>query len=67
MSNVIAADDRIEIELVNVNDDAAVTVGCSGVDDAAITIEFEMNDDNTLVLQVPDTESDIRCDLIISN
>ena len=67
VSNVIAADDRIEIELVNVNDDAAVTVGCSGVDDAAITIEFEMNDDNTLVLQVPDTESDIRCDLIISN
>ena len=67
VSNIIAADDRVDINLVNVSDDAEVTIGCSGVDDPAIAIEFEVDEDNDLVLQVPDTESDIRCDLIITD
>lgn len=66
VSDVIAADDHIEIDLVNVGDDADVTLTCSGVDDPSITIEYKVDDDGNLVIDVPKTESDIRCDVEIT-
>lgn len=67
VSNVIAADDQIEIDIVNITDDAEIVIACSGVDDPEIAIDFEMSDDNELALRVPNTESDIRCDLLVSD
>jgi hypothetical protein len=64
-SNVIAAGDHIKIDLVNVGDDAQLTVGCSGVDDRSIVVEYEVDDEGDLVIDVPDTASDIRCDITI--
>lgn len=65
-SDVIAAGDQIEIDLVNVGDDTDVTLACSVVDDPSITIEHEVDDDGKLVIDVPKTESDIRCDVEIT-
>lgn len=65
VSDVVASGDHIEIDLVNVDDDADISVGCSGVDDTASAIEYEINEDGDLVIDVPATESDIRCDIEI--
>ncbi len=66
VSDVIAAGDHIDIDLVNVDDDATVTATCSGVDDPATAIEYEIDDDGDLVIDVPDTDSDLRCDIEIT-
>lgn len=63
VSNIAAAGDQIQIELINIDDDAQVTVVCAANDDASITVESHANDDGDLHIVIPDTESDIRCDV----
>lgn len=65
VSNVIAGGDHIEIDLMNVTDDTEISIGCSGVDDPYIDLEFDL-DGNDLTIDIPETESDVRCDLVIT-
>lgn len=65
VSGIVAAGDEIEIDLVNIDDDAEVSVVCGANDDPGVSVESRMNDEGNLEIVVPDTESDIRCDLSI--
>lgn len=63
VSNIVAAGDEIEIDLVNINDDAEVNVVCGANDDPNLHVESRVDDDGDLHISVPNTESDIRCDV----
>lgn len=67
VSKIVAANDSVQIDLVNVDEGAEVTVACSANDDAAVTVESSVDDDGELTIAVPETESDIRCDIAIAN
>lgn len=67
VSNIVAASDMVEIDLVNVDDDATITVACAANDDASVTVEPSVNDDGDVHITIPDTESDIRCDISVAN
>lgn len=67
VSAIVAANDQVEIELVNIDDDADVTLVCGANDDADATVEFHLDDDGNLHISIPDTESDIRCDVTIAD
>lgn len=66
VSNIIAAGDVIEIDLVNIPDDNAISMVCSANDDAAVEVKFTVDGDD-LTIHVPETESDLRCDITIGS
>lgn len=63
VSSIVAAGDVVQIELVNFDDDAEVNVVCGANDDATISVESRVDDDGELTITIPDTDSDIRCDV----
>lgn len=65
VSNVTQPQQKIEISLENVAENAHITASCSANDNAAIQVKVVV-DDNELEIHVPDTQSDIRCDIQIS-
>ena len=67
VSNIVAANDEVQIDLVNIDDSADVTVSCGANDDARVTVEASVDDDGELTISVPDTGSDIRCDITVNS
>ena len=67
VSNIVAAGDMIEIDLMHFDDDASIGLTCSANDDANATVDFHVDDDGDLHVTVPDTDSDIRCDVTLPN
>jgi hypothetical protein len=65
VSAVTAPKQKIEIDLVNVHDMAMVNAVCSANDDASVTVQVSVGIDGDLTITVPDTASDIRCDVEI--
>lgn len=66
VSNIVSAGDVVEIELVNVDDNATIGMVCSANDDASLAIESTASKDD-LMVTIPDTSSDIRCDVTITD
>ncbi len=62
VSAITAPKQKVEIELVNMPDSAHVTAACSANDDASVKVTVQV-DENDLEIAVPDTSSDIRCDV----
>lgn len=63
VSNIVAAGDQIKIDLLNIDDDADISLVCGANDDPDVSVESQVNDDGALEIIVPDTDSDIRCDV----
>lgn len=63
VSNIVTAGDEIEIDLVNISDDADISVSCGANDDPDVAVVSSVNEVGKLEIVVPDTESDIRCDV----
>ncbi len=53
---------EVEIKLVNVSEHATITATCSANDDASAKVHIDV-DENSIEIKVPDTTSDIRCDI----
>lgn len=66
VSHIVAAGDDIQIDLVNIDDDADFTVTCGANDDASVSVESSIDDEGELLISIPDTESDIRCDVALT-
>lgn len=66
VSNIVGVGDDITINLVNIDDDAMTAIVCGANDDASVSIESRVDDNGNLHITVPETESDIRCDVTIS-
>ena len=67
VSTIIAAGDDVEIDLVNIDDDTEITLECGANDDASVSVESHVDDDGDLRISIPDTQSDIRCDVTITD
>lgn len=69
VSTVADTDSIIELEVINLPADAQVTASCSANDDASVevTVTPDSDDPREMELQIPTTDSDIRCDIQISN
>lgn len=65
VSTIVSGGDELEIDMVNVNDDQDISMVCGANDDASVSVESHIDDDGDLMVSVPDTASDIRCDVII--
>lgn len=66
VSNIVTPGDVVDVELVNIDDNAVISVECSANDDANIDVAFIVDGDEVTVT-IPETESDIRCDVTIAN
>lgn len=67
VSNIVAAGDVIEIDLLHFDDDTSIGLTCGANDDPNASVDFHVDDDGDLRITVPDTDSDIRCDVTIPN
>jgi hypothetical protein len=67
VSSIVAANDEVKIDLVNIGDDDDVSLTCVANEDAAAQVDASVDDDGDLKIVIPDTESDIRCDVIITS
>lgn len=65
VSDIVAAGDDVQIDLLNIEDDAEVSVVCGANDDASVSVDSQVDDDGELHITVPNTDSDIRCDVSI--
>ena len=63
VSNIIAAGDEINIDLLGVD---VSSISCGANDDSSVTVDSRVNDNGELEIVVPETESDIRCDVAIT-
>lgn len=64
VSTIVAANDTVEIGLINLDDDIAVY--CTTTTRPAVEVDVHVDDDGDLQIQIPDTEDDIRCDVMIT-
>lgn len=67
VSTVISANDDLDITLVNIDDDADISLVCAANDDTNVTVSYQAGNHGDLQIQIPDTVSDIRCDVSISD
>lgn len=65
VSNIIAGGDEVSIDLINIDDVESITLQCVANDDASAIVDSHVDDDGDLIISVPETESDIRCDVAI--
>lgn len=66
VSNIVNAGDVIDIDLANIDDHEAISMVCSANDDASLEVSFAVDGDD-LTITVPETESDLRCDISIGS
>ena len=67
VSAIISGGDDISIDLVNIDDDAEISLFCSAFDDPNATVEFAVSNDGDLEISVPATNSDVRCDIQVTS
>lgn len=67
VSNIVVGNDDVEIDLVNISDHADISLVCGANDDPEAVVESHVDEDGDLNIHVPDTESDIRCDVVITD
>lgn len=65
VSTIVTAGDEIEIDLLNIDYDTQINLVCGANDDTTVAVKSHVDDDGDLHITVPDTESDIRCDIAL--